>query len=524
MRVAALLVVLVVLVSGCVSTKAPADVVISDELYYIGLMDDYTMLLTYQFTARNSGGSDALLEFSINPGFQHPTCLEILNGKMEEVVCSTEVIEERFLQRNLKIDRPLKQGDRASFSLNLYGCPITLSYEPFLKEEVSEISSYWLVNHRYRGEGNKKISLTVQDPEYPVVVGEGVKLVEKSQSPVREQSTNSKAIAPKNHTTYNYTAEGSFRACVSDFANLKEERDGIIYKVYLAPSDRDLLPWVLDTASGAVGRYSDVFYPYPFKEYTVLANDKNRASGGGNGGANYTIYNTISDYYLLVHEIGHAWFGSMVGPAEGRDGWLGEGGASYCELVMGERRDDFREHLKEMHRGALTDDEPVVREDPSMWVMYDKGAVVFRMLQYVMGDAFYDLMHELFQRYNGEGITTEDFIALANEYGDYQWFFDQWLYRGGAPDYSIRDMMYENGTLTFRVVQEGEIYRMPLDVAFIMDDGKEARERVLVYEKEELLSFVIERPAEIVLDPDMWVLKRFDLSEDPDAKWTYVLS
>jgi hypothetical protein len=53
------------------------------------------------------------------------------------------------------------------------------------------------------------------------------------------------------------------------------------------------------------------------------------------------------------------------------------------------------------------------------------------------------------------------------------------------------------------VVQEGEIYRMPLDVAFIMDDGMEVRERVLVDEKEELLSFVTDGPAEIVLDPDM---------------------
>lgn len=65
-----------------------------------------------------------------------------------------------------------------------------------------------------------------------------------------------------------------------------------------------------------------IFLPYPFKEYTVLANDKNRLVGGGQGGANCTVYNTISSYYILVHEIGHGWFGSMAGPAEGReDGW-----------------------------------------------------------------------------------------------------------------------------------------------------------------------------------------------------------
>lgn len=132
-------------------------------------------------------------------------------------------------------------------------------------------------------------------------------------------------------------------------------------------------------------------------------------------------------------------------------------------------------------------------------------------------------MHELFQRCNGKQIATEDFIALANEYGDYQWFFDQWLYRGGAPDYSIADISYKNGTLAFRVVQEGEIYTMPLGIAFVTEEGEEVRERVLVDEREELFSFVTDRPAKIVLDPDMWVLKRFDPSEDPDSKWTYIL-
>jgi hypothetical protein len=516
MRVAALLVVLAVLVSGCVSTKAPAEVQLSNEVYTIRLFGDYTMYLSYDFTAKNYGGSDTQLEFSINPGFQHPTCWELAGEKRQEVNCSTEISEEGSLQRKLRIGRPIKPGDNVSFSLDLYGCPIMLSYEPFLKGYIYEISSYWLVNHRYETERDKMILLSIPDPAYPVVVGEGVE-------PFGKHSDSAPDGSLKRYTMYSYTAESFFRACVSDFAHLEEERDGVRYRIYLAPSDRDLLPWVLSATSGAVERYSELFHPYPFKEYTVLAKDKNRLSGGGDGGANYTIYNTISSYYLLVHEVGHAWFGSMIEPAGERDRWLSEGAATYCELVMGEGRDDFREHLREMQIDALRDDGPVVREDPSMWGMYKKGAMMFRMLQYVMGDAFPDLMHTLFQRYNGKQITTEDFVALANKYGDYQWFFDQWLYRGGAPDYSIKDIEYGNGTLTFRVVQEGETYRMPLDIAFIMDDGEEVRERVLVYEREELFSFVTDRPAKIVLDPDMWVLKRFDKSEDPDSTWTYIL-
>jgi Peptidase family M1. len=70
-------------------------------------------------------------------------------------------------------------------------------------------------------------------------------------------------------------------------------------------------------------------------------------SGGGNGFADHTIYNRIDDYYLLVHEIGHAWFGSLVEQEFDEDWWLCEGGAVYCETLMGEEgnREDLREHL-----------------------------------------------------------------------------------------------------------------------------------------------------------------------------------
>jgi hypothetical protein len=510
----AFLVVLAILFSGCVNQKAPADTRLSNEVYTIRLFGDYTMSLDYDFTAKNYGGSDTQLEFFINPGFQHPTCWELVGEKRQEVNCSTEISKEGSLQRKLRIGRPIKPGDNVSFSLNLYGCPIMLSYEPFLKGYIYEISSYRLVNHRYKTERDKMILMSISDPAYPVVVGEGIE-------PFGKHSDSAPDGSLKRYTTYSYTAKSSFMACVSDFAHLQEQRNGITYKAYLAPSDRDLLPLILDTTSNAVSRYSELFHPYPFKEYTILANDKNRLGGGGNGGANYTIYNTISNYYLLVHEIAHAWFGSMIEPAEEKDGWLGEGGASYCELVMGEDRDDFKEHLREIQRNALMDDGPVVQDDPSMWVMYEKGAMVFRMLQYVMSDTFSDFMHELFQKYDGKKITTEDFIALADEYGDYQWFFDQWLYRGGAPDYSIKDITYGNGTLAFSAVQEGELYRMPLDIAFITKGGKETRERIWVNESTESFSFVTDKPARIVLDPDTWVLKRFDPSEDPENKWTY---
>jgi aminopeptidase N len=58
---------------------------------------------------------------------------------------------------------------------------------------------------------------------------------------------------------------------------------------------------------------------------------------------------------------------------------------------------------------------------------YERGAAVLWALQHQMGNkAFFSLMHELFVRYHEKEITTQDFLSLVAEYGDYP--VEQWLY------------------------------------------------------------------------------------------------
>lgn len=529
MKYALVLAVVATLILPCCMdvSEPPKEISLSDEIYSISVLPgEYSLSMKYRFTARNEGDAPSKsIEFSINPGFRSPRCYEIHDNEKTALNCTTRICEDDygFLKRDLTINRALKPGEAITLELYLYGHPIDLSYEPFIKEEVSELSLYRLINSEYTPQANKKIYLTVPDPMHPVVLDEGV-----------EEFVEKEPLYSADHfSTFNYTAERSFTAYVADFAYLEQRKDGITCRVYLAPSDKELLPWVMDVTFSALDVYSKKFYPYPYKEYTVLATDRNRMSGGGNGFANHTTYNTIDNYYLLVHEIGHAWFGGLVEQESDEDWWLCEGGAVYCEMLMGEEesRDDFREHLKDIIGSYMYDyskDEGAIAGgyESGYRIIYDKGAMVFRMLQYVMGDeTFFRFMHEFFKEFHGKEASIDDFISLANEYGDLDWFFDEWLYRPGAPDYSITNVSYDGERVTCEIRQnQEELYKMALEIALVMEDGSEIRQKVWVNETAETVSFEVnEKPSKLILDPDIWVLKYYDVkTEDPETKWTYL--
>jgi len=69
-----------------------------------------------------------------------------------------------------------------------------------------------------------------------------------------------------------------------------------------------------------------------------------------------------------------------------------------------------------------------------------------------------------------------------------------------------------------------ELYKMVMEIGLVMEDGSEIRQRVWVNEIVEAVSFEVnKKPSKLILDPDMWVLKYYDVkTEDPGTKWTYL--
>src|SRR3546814_7968332 len=102
---------------------------------------------------------------------------------------------------------------------------------------------------------------------------------------------------------------------------------------------------------------SDVFGPYPFDVYGVVAVDEPLGFALETQtltliGSDVVANGRASDD-LLVHELAHQWVGNAVSPATWRDIWLNEGFATYAEWIFLERTGGPTAARSEEHTSEL---------------------------------------------------------------------------------------------------------------------------------------------------------------------------
>ncbi len=162
---------------------------------------------------------------------------------------------------------------------------------------------------------------------------------------------------------------------------------------------------------------------------------------------------------IMVHELAHQWFGDSVAPETWSDVWLNEGHATWYEWTYGDEFFGGDFELVARLRGAYEQGDqwraqygPVAMPASSEMFelfspnVYDGGAVVLYALRQVIGErAFERLQEEWTQRYEGESVGTEDFIALASKVARRNLgpFLRDWLYgtetpaMPGHPDWEV---------------------------------------------------------------------------------------
>ena len=178
------------------------------------------------------------------------------------------------------------------------------------------------------------------------------------------------------------------------------------------------------------------------------------------------------------HEVGHQWWGNLVGWDSYRDQWIHEGLSNYIALLYADTKKTPERALNiwlARYRNELTAKEPghdAPAEDagplmlgyrlrssrsPSGYdrVVYGKGTWVFHMLRMMLRDPetkepdarFIQLLRSLLEARRYQAVTNEDLQraveavmtpAMALEGGrSMDWFFDQWVRSNGIPRYSV---------------------------------------------------------------------------------------
>jgi hypothetical protein len=172
---------------------------------------------------------------------------------------------------------------------------------------------------------------------------------------------------------------------------------------------------------------------------------------------------------LVAHEVGHQWWGGLVGPVNMRNYWFVESLAEYSSALFLEIIESdgytnpekgkkayrnyvagWRKEILETDLLASVQDARVTWAGPTGgWVtaLYAKGPYAFHILRETFGsghppaqdDRFFLFLKSMAQELSGRQIVTRDIQRVAEESfgGTMEWFFDQWIRGVGVPEYSF---------------------------------------------------------------------------------------
>ncbi len=295
---------------------------------------------------------------------------------------------------------------------------------------------------------------------------------------------------------------------------------------YIYPEDVSTVQPLLVDVVSMIETFSD---PDCFGEYPFLEEKYGIAQFEGCCGMEHQTITSQGSFpeRRTVHELAHMWWGDAITCATWHDIWLNEGFARYAESLWHERKPGGSHAAYLSHMMAYRPSSfggTVYRYDISTsgqifsgTNVYNKGSWVMHMLRHVLGDdVFYDVLAEYRQTYEDSSATTADFQFIVESVSGraMDWFFDQWVYQGGAPYYRFgwqADFAGNQNRVLLHVEQFQSSFpdfEMPIDV--VVEYADTSTDTFVIKNDRELQWFIIDTPqtaVDVQLDPDTWILR-----------------
>ncbi|MBM4177918.1 MAG: M1 family metallopeptidase [Ignavibacteria bacterium] len=252
-----------------------------------------------------------------------------------------------------------------------------------------------------------------------------------------------------------------------------------------------------------------------------------------------------------VHELTHQWFGDLVTARSQKSVWLQESFATYYPHVFTRKtpalggEDGYQWGRRGMHKAALGASEkdrlPIVNPTAGSARIYPKGAAVLDMMAYTFGeDALRRVIKNYLEKHMYQTVETNDlYLAFQDTLGlSPEWFFDQWLYKGGEPHYKVSwstsAMQQGASTIPSTRVDVEQIhhmdeltgpFRMPIVVEAWYSDNSHDRVRVDITSKNAVVQVPNPRNKQVafvLFDPASYVMKKLSFDKGWDEKLAQV--
>ena len=288
-----------------------------------------------------------------------------------------------------------------------------------------------------------------------------------------------------------------------------------------------------------------VNYPYPvYREAPVIDYMY---------GAMETTTSTVFGDYMLIdprawwqrnyvnvnaHELAHQWFGNYIAHFVNRDVWLTESFATYYaklfeksiygyEYYQNLRNDEMNMVFDAAKKNSF----PVGSSKGGTQRIYQKGSLVLEMLRDVMGDEEFRRAITIYLKKFGLNYAeTNDFMRCCYEASGQplNWFFDEWILRGGEPVYRVSDSVTTgpagNQSTVFRVTQEQEtselnaLFAMPVVFKVVYTDGTSDSRKVWIEKKSSEVEIPNPQNKQVdflLFDPGRRILKKVTFDRTP---------
>jgi len=238
-------------------------------------------------------------------------------------------------------------------------------------------------------------------------------------------------------------------------------------------------------------------------------------------------YNDRNYVAVNAHELAHQWFGDMVSARAPNSQWLQESFATHYNITA-ERECFGQDHFDWARRQAYVssintaDKKPIAHSAAPTSIIYQKGSVVLEMLKYITGrEGFNRSVKRYLLAHKYENVDGGELLnAFQDELGmPLQWFWDEWVYRGGEPAYrvSYEDVTGGQNRYTQFIVTQTQpvnevmgLFRMPIVFEVHYTDGTIDKKTEWIENETHIVKVPNSRKADIsfvLFDPNSQVLK-----------------
>jgi hypothetical protein len=312
--------------------------------------------------------------------------------------------------------------------------------------------------------------------------------------------------------------------------------DGLWAATYFSQPLEHLSSSYLDAAVGYLQLYNNLFGPYAFNQFAVVEN----FFPTGYGFAGFTLLGRsvlklpFIIHTSLGHEIAHSWWGNgvLVDFAEGN--WC-EGLTTYvADYLYQERRSAqaARQYRLQWLRNyaSLVDPEKdfalsrfISRTDPvTKTIGYDKAAMVFHMLRQTVGDTvFWQTLRTVYAERRLKPTSWSDLQRAFEKTADRPLgtFFDQWVFRPGAPMLQLAQVQTRIGSqgqeVFGQLAQQQPHYALQVDLQLTTEKQTVDQQLPLDAARADFAFSTTGSPRMLVADPHVHIFRRLEPQEIP---------